>query len=193
MRLFDRLRSDPARDGAHALYLVLMEQARRPEFYLDAGVPDSLDGRFDMLVLHAFLVMRRLRGTGRKGRGVSQGLYDVMFADLDRTFREMGVGDFGIGHKINRMSKAYMGRVKAYEEALAAPQDGPLRDALLRNLFRGLEPAAENLDRMVDYVRRADRELAGRPTGSLLAGELEFAAPPNSKSPNFKPPNSKPA
>ncbi len=160
-----------------------MRQSRRPEFYLNAGVPDSLDGRFDLLAVHAFMVMRRLkRDGGEEAPRLSQYLYDVMFADMDRMWREQGVGDIGVGHRVNRMSKAFLGRIIAYETALEGGEADPLADALRRNLYRTLGGAGD-VDRqavmaMVDYVRREDAALAGRPVENFVAGAIAFGPPP---------------
>ena len=105
MALMKLFKTNRLRDSAHALYGVIMGQSRRPEFYLNVGVPDSLDGRFDLLAVHVFLVMRRLKQDGgEQGSRLSQYLYDVMFADMDRMWREQGVGDIGVGHRVNLCS-----------------------------------------------------------------------------------------
>ena len=84
------------RRAVEALYGATMAQARRPEFFRDLAVPDTLDGRFDMLALHMVLLLRRLKADGEVNRALAQELLDLMFADMDRSFREMGVGDYSI-------------------------------------------------------------------------------------------------
>ena len=88
--LFSRSRFN---DRAHDLYDTIVAQSRLPAFYQAGGVPDSVDGRFDLIVLHAVLVTRRLGGAGEPGKALAQELFDLMFADMDRSLREMGVGD----------------------------------------------------------------------------------------------------
>jgi cytochrome b pre-mRNA-processing protein 3 len=167
----------PGQLTANALYNTLVAQARQPGFYLAGDVPDTLDGRFDMIVLHAFLVMRRLRDGGASGEALSQALFDEMFADMDRSLREMGVGDMGIGRRVRAMGKAFMGRVKAYEEGLE--QGGTaLEEALARNLYRSGPPAAGAVDRIAAYVRREVAELKAQPLAALMAGEITFGTPP---------------
>ena len=162
---------------ANALYNTLVAQSRQPGFYLAGGVPDTLDGRFDMIVLHAFLVMRRLRDGGPAGETLSQALFDEMFSDMDRSLREMGVGDMGIGRRVRAMGKAFLGRVKAYEEGLE--QGGTaLEEALERNLYRSGPPPAGAVDRMAAYVRREMTALKAQPLAALMAGEVVFGAPP---------------
>jgi cytochrome b pre-mRNA-processing protein 3 len=166
-------------DGpAHRLYVILAGQSRQPEFYLHCGAPDTLDGRFDLLTLHLFLVLRRLSGaqTGPEAKEVSQQLFDVMFGDMDQSLREMGVGDLSVGKKIRSMSEAFYGRVAAYEKGLQAGGDAVLIAALERNLFRGNAPEAEKLQRLAAYVRSADNALARQDEHSLLRGELSFPA-----------------
>ena len=160
-----------------------MGQARRPEFYLNAGVPDSFDGRFDLLAVHVFLVMRRLKQDGgEQGPRLSQYLYDVMFADMDRVWREQGVGDIGVGHRVNRMSKAFLGRIVAYDTALDSGGADALADALRRNLYGTLrttgDPDSQAVLAMVDYVRKEDAALAGRPIEDFVAGAIGFGPPP---------------
>ncbi len=160
-----------------------MGQSRCPEFYLNAGVPDSLDGRFDLLAVHVFLVMRRLKqDRGDQGPRLSQYLYDVMFADMDRMWREQGVGDIGVGHRVNRMSKAFLGRIVAYDAALHGGETDALADALRRNLYGTLgatgEPDSRAVLAMVDYVRKEDAALAGRPIEDFVAGAIGFGPPP---------------
>ena len=172
------------RDSAHALYSVIMGQARRPEFYLNARIPDSFDGRFDLLVVHVFLVMRRLKQDGgEQGPRLSQYLYDVMFADMDRMWREQGVGDIGVGHRVNRMSKAFLGRIVAYETALESGGADLLADALRRNLYGTLGATGDQVSqavlRMVDYVRGADAALAGCPVEDFIAGAIAFGPLPS--------------
>lgn len=162
---------------ANTLYNTAVAQSRRPGFYLAGGVPDTIDGRFDMIVLHAFLIMRRLRDAGPDGETLSQALFDEMFADMDRSLREMGVGDMGIGRKVRGMGKAFMGRVKAYEEALEAGGVA-LDEALTRNLYRSSPPAPEALARLAAYVRRENAALKAFPIAALLAGEVAFGPAP---------------
>jgi cytochrome b pre-mRNA-processing protein 3 len=174
----------PAQLAANALYNTLVAQARRPSFYLAGGVADTLDGRFDAIVLHAFLVMRRLRDGGAAGEALSQALFDEMFADMDRSLREMGVGDMGVGKRVRAMGEAFMGRVKAYDEALGrdTANGQALEQALARNLYRSTAPAA-GLALVAAYVRREAAALAEQDLDELLAGRVRFGPPPGEAAP----------
>lgn len=166
---------DRAREEAEAIYAAVSAQARRPEPFSELGVPDSLDGRFDALCLHMFLVVRRLSREGERGAGLAQALYDSMFADMDRTLREMGVGDLGIGKRVTQMAEGLMGRIKAYGDALDGGQE-QLLAAIGRNLFAG-SPAANPraVERVAAYLRACDGSLAAQDLDALLAEGPRFA------------------
>jgi len=173
------LQRDPAQIAAHRLYVSLVEQARRPAFYAALGVPDSIDGRFDLIALHAFLAMRRLRDGGEAGRAVAQALFDVMFGDMDQSLREMGVGDLGVGKRVKAMAAGFYGRVSAYEVALNTGDDGTaLKAALARNLFGTTEPADDSLARIASYVRREAAALGQADIRAMTAGTIAFGPPP---------------
>lgn len=168
--LFGRGHMDEA---ARALYIAIVAQARRPEFYVRAAVPDTLDGRFDLLVLHIFLVLHRLRAEGRRTSAFAQKLFDLMFADMDQNLRELGVGDMSVGKKVKAMAKALYGRIAAYEPGLT--DAAVLADALGRNLYRGRPPETGVLDRVQRYVRATATDLASQGVEALLAGQVRFA------------------
>ena len=177
MRVFGIFRTAASREAAQKLYTAVVEQARRPAFYLHCGVPDTVDGRFDMIALHAFLVMRRLRPDAKRCRRLAQDLFDVMFADMDQNLREMGVGDLGVGPRVKAMVRAFYGRAVAYDSSLAA-DGGALGRTLRRNLFRGTAPDAAEVEAMAGYVRREAGALEGVAVESLLAGEVAFGPAP---------------
>jgi cytochrome b pre-mRNA-processing protein 3 len=166
---------------AHRLYVVLAAQSRQPAFYSNGGVPDNLDGRFDMLALHMFLVLRRLsrhQGSGASA-SLAQQLFDVMFGDMDQSLREMGVGDLTVGKRIRAMSEAFYGRVEAYEAGLQATDgNATLMSALERNLYRGNPPGQPVLAGMAAYMRATAALLEGQSADDFLAGKLTFALPP---------------
>jgi cytochrome b pre-mRNA-processing protein 3 len=168
--------SDPRRTGA-SLYRQAVAQARQPGFYLHCGVADSVDGRFDMIVLHVALLMHRLRGEPAPAGVVARALAEEFVADMDRSLREMGVGDLGVPRRVKAMARAYNGRLHAYDAALG--QDGEaLADALRRNVYRGNPPAPALVDALVDYVRQQCRVLAAQPWSELGAGTAIFTEPP---------------
>lgn len=183
MTLFGRLfgAASPDEEAAHGLYAALVGQARRSEFYSALGVADTVDGRFDMIVLHAALLLRRLTAEGRRSARLAQALFDLMFADMDRNLREMGVGDMGVGKRIKQMAKAFYGRAAAYEAALAEPGDAALAEALARNLYRGSPPQPETLAALAVYVRRQRDLLAAQGLGELMAGRVAFGEPPGAQ------------
>ena len=160
------------RDAAHALYAHVVRQARSPVLYGAYGVPDTLDGRFDLIVVHVHLALRRLRRE-RPGRPLSQALFDVLFADMDRSLREIGVSDHSIGRKMKDMVKAFYGRIAAYDVAFDDPE--ALAAALLRNVWREAEERREEARRLAAYVRRQAAFLEGQPLAALERGELLFA------------------
>jgi cytochrome b pre-mRNA-processing protein 3 len=167
----------PYEETARLLYERIVGQARRPEFYRECGIPDTLDGRFDVLVLHVFLVMHRLKQDRGRTADLSQALFDILFQDMDESLRELGAGDMGIGRRIRAMAEGFYGRVAAYEEALDAA-DRSLEDCVRRNLFGSASPVAGQLAALADYIRAEVAALAARETEELLAGELVFGDAP---------------
>jgi cytochrome b pre-mRNA-processing protein 3 len=158
------------RRTAHSLYVAAAEASRRPAFYTELAVPDTVEGRYDLLSLHTILLIRRLRAEGEEQFGLAQLLFDVMFRDVDDNLREMGVGDLRVGKKVREYAEAFFGRAKVYEEALSG--EGDLRDALSRNVYDVHEhPSAEEL---ADYVRRAAAFLSEQDIVELERGAVFF-------------------
>lgn len=177
--LFQRHR--PATQPAELIYLEIVRQARRPVFYTGYGVPDSLDGRFDMIVLHTVLTLLRLKpvaGADGPSKALSQALFDMLFADMDRSLREMGVGDLGVGRRVKQMGKAVYGRLAAYETALAGP-DADLQAAVARNLYGTVTPDPAHVTAMAAYMRAAAAHLAGLDPAGLALGRVSFPEPEN--------------
>jgi cytochrome b pre-mRNA-processing protein 3 len=142
--------SASARRGAQAQYLSVVEQARQPWLYTSGGVPDTLDGRFDALVLHLFLALRRLPPGEKKNEDPRRLLTEAFFEDMDRSMREMGVSDTGVGKRVKTMAEAFYGRLAAYEAAHADPQQ--FKEALRRNIYRHGAPSEEALEKLTDYA-----------------------------------------
>jgi cytochrome b pre-mRNA-processing protein 3 len=164
------------RDSAAMLYARAVEQARRPEFYSGLGVPDTLDGRFEMIALHVFLLLHRLKQSG-EAAALAQALFDVMFQDMDQNLREIGVGDLSVGKRVKTMAKALYGRCAAYEAGLVEG-DASLAAALRRNLFGTLDAVGDVvLARFCAYLRRGAVALAAQPLGPLTEQPAFGAAP----------------
>lgn len=167
------------RAPAGQVYGALVAQARDPWFYRRLGVPDTVEGRFEMVALHCFLVLNRLKMAHRHGRPLAQQLgqavFDMMFADMDRNLREMGIGDLGIAKRVKALIKGFYGRIKAYEEGLAGP-DRLLAEALDRNVFAG---AAQDgaAPALAVYLRDSVACLGQLSLEAIIAGRLDFAPP----------------
>ena len=153
----------------------LVTQSRQPILYRDFCVPDSVIGRFDMITVHAFLVFHRLKTEGSQTESFCQDLFDHMFTDMDRSLREMGVGDLSVGKKVKALARGFYGRVVAYERALAAEDDEELTAALIRNVYPLSEPPAEAVAGLARYIRAQVATLAEQAVGDLLAGQVRFA------------------
>ena len=170
------LRGDRHERTGYELYCAVVAAARSPAFYAELGVPDTLDGRFDLVGLHAFLLIRRLRALPAPGAALAQAVFDAMFSDMDMNLREMGVGDMSVGKKVKQMWEAFHGRAAAYQAALENPDAAELEAALARNVWRGAAPPgqAATLARM---VRAQDAHLATQPLAGFAAGQVSFLAP----------------
>ena len=157
------------------LYAAAIAVARRPVFYRDFGVQDSVDGRFDALSLIVILVMRRLKNCGDTGKEISQQLFDSMFADMDLSLREMGAGDIGVSKRVRIMAEAFMGRLQAYVTALDNDDRAALDAALQRNLFRDDKAIDPLTNGAVDYVFALAKEITNLEVDFLLAGHLDLS------------------
>ena len=169
-RLFRR---SPIKAAVLRLYQAVAAQSRRPEFYLDAGVPDTVDGRFDLILLNAFLVMHGLRQSPEETDGFQQALFDEIFAHMDQSLREMGVGDARLSRQVKAMAEAFYGRVTAYEEGLAGGE-GVLEDALQRNLYGTTDVSGTSVALMADYVRRQAGAMDSEMLREVMVGQIQF-------------------
>jgi cytochrome b pre-mRNA-processing protein 3 len=165
------------REAAERAYQLVVEQARNPMFFKEFGVPDTLDGRFELICLHAFLYLHRLKSEQPQSAMVSQTFFDTMFADMDRGLREMGTGDLSVGRHVKRMAQGFYGRIHAYQDGLARDDNAALSAALARNLFGTVGESAGSLAAMVDYTRSAAAQLADQSVVELIDGCVRFPAP----------------
>ena len=175
MAFFGLLRRGRHERTGFVLYNAAVAAARAPYFYTELEVPDTLDGRFDLVGLHAALLIRRLRALPAPGAAVAQSVFDAMFSDMDITLREMGVGDMTVARNVRAMWEAFHGRANAYEAALDAGDDTALETALARNMWRG--EAAPHAADLVRITHSAVAQLAATPLAELAAGQFAFTAP----------------
>lgn len=166
-------RRDTTADRAHEIYVALVNQARRPDFYAPGGVADSVDGRFELILLHATLIIRRLNAAAHPdGKVLAQAVFDALFADMDRNLRDMGIADIRVGRRVKNLATAFYGRAKAYEEGMAAGEEA-LTEAIRRNLLDGPQAAV-----IAAYVLREAAGLEGQSDAQLIEGLPVFGPPP---------------
>ena len=169
-------RQKGVRAAAQHAYRLVVDHAREPIFFTAFEVPDTIDGRFELICLHAFLYLHRLKTERPQSSALSQAFFDAMFIDMDRGLREMGTGDLSVGRHVKRMAQGFYGRIHAYQAGLER-DDSTLEDALARNLFGTVRASAGAVHGMVEYVHAAARQLARQSTEDLLDGELSFPRP----------------
>ncbi len=157
------------------LYTAAVTAARSPFYYAQLGVPDTLDGRFDLVGLHASLLIRRLRTLPPPGASVSQAVFDAMFSDMDINLREMGVSDMRLARNVRAMWEAFHGRATAYEAAITAAEPDALEASLAKNIWRS-EPAP-GAAALAGIVRNLVAQVDAAPPEALLAGKFGFHAP----------------
>jgi cytochrome b pre-mRNA-processing protein 3 len=177
MIMFALFRKQQRHEIVARIYGEVLTQARQPSLFRDHGVPDTVEGRYDMMVLHLFLVLRRLAGADEAMRDAGQAICDHFFIEMDRALREMGVGDFSVPKRMKVIAEIYAGCSAAYSEALAAQDEMRLVAALSRNVYgdpTGADPRAVAL---AAYVRRADAALAAQPASEIIGKVIRFPSP----------------
>lgn len=158
----------------YMLYTEAVRRARDPALYTTLGVPDTMDGRFDLVGLHVALLVNRLHAAPPPGKQLAQAVFDAMFADMDRTLRELGVGDMSVARRNKEMWEAFHGRAMAYEAALADPDAAALPAVLARNVWRDQAPPGAP-ETLAAAVRAHHAALAAEPMEAFAAGEAHFA------------------
>jgi cytochrome b pre-mRNA-processing protein 3 len=152
---------------------MIVTQAREPLFYRDLGVPDTVNGRFDLLVLHLWMVLRRLKSV-EGGMGLSQALFDRFCDDMDGNLREMGVGDLTVPKRMQAFGEAFYGRAAAYDVALNAGEE-PLAQALCKNILDGKQ--SERARQLAFYAKAAIHVLEGLDDATMQRGSWRFPSP----------------
>ena len=165
-------KSTPEQRTIEAIYGMIVAQARQPAFYAAFNVPDTVDGRFDMVLLHLWMVLRMLR-QGPAGEEQAQKLFDHFCTDMDDNLREMGVGDLTVPKRMQKFGEAFYGRSAAYDGALDKGH-AELAAALNRNIFN--EADAANADRLAAYVAGALAHLGQVEQAAFARGEWQFPA-----------------
>ncbi|WP_416907542.1 MAG: ubiquinol-cytochrome C chaperone family protein [Polymorphobacter sp.] len=173
MSLFSALKraigATPPNLPGTALYGAIVAEARRPDWYLAGEVPDTLDGRFDMVALVLSLTLLRFEGdSDPRAPQTSADITDRFISDMDGNLRQDGVGDQVVAKHLGRMMAALGGRLGAYREA--GDDDGKLGAALTRNLWRGAAPSQDALAWVVAEARRLQARLAATGFAALDEG-----------------------
>ncbi|MEZ5690208.1 MAG: ubiquinol-cytochrome C chaperone family protein [Rickettsiales bacterium] len=167
---FRKIFSPPKKDmAAHHAYVSLVKYSRNPYFYQLCEVEDTIDGRFDVIILHIFMVTHCIRD---KNPEFIRNLWEVFFSDMDRNLREMGTSDTGIGKRIKKMVKAFYGRMDSYEKSLDNKEK--LTESLKRNLYRGKEVEPQHVSSIVAYIKRNIDYINGQDVDLIAEGKLDF-------------------
>jgi cytochrome b pre-mRNA-processing protein 3 len=168
-------RRSPLESTIDGLYGAIVAQARQPIFYAELGVPDTVEGRFEMVVLHQALTARRLAQDPASQR-LGSALFDRFCRDLDHNLREMGVGDLTVPKKMRSFAEAYFGRARSYDRALTARDPEVCAVVVARNVF-GLAAPGAGAARLAHYMEAAAHMLDELSVATLSQGTLRFPDP----------------
>ena len=153
-----------------AIYGMIVTQAREPIFYRDLGVPDTVNGRFDLLLLHLWLLLRRLR-TVQSATELSQALFDRFCEDMDDNLREMGIGDQTVPKRMRAFGEAFYGRVQAYDQAMEGGGEA-LAAAICKNILNGT--GLEQARQLATYAVATEADLGRTDEAALLGASFKF-------------------
>lgn len=159
---------------SRALYGSSVSAARTPALYATLQVPDTLAGRFEMVVLHTFLIMNRLTTEGEAGNAMARALAEAMVEQLDDDYRELGVSDVRVAKKVRAAAAAAYGRFEAYRAAIGKADAGLLADALIKNVYDGEDGRRPEAERLAQHALACVESLAAQPGDRLLAGQVEL-------------------
>jgi cytochrome b pre-mRNA-processing protein 3 len=170
MSLFQRIFGETKqRAPLQPLYAAVIAKGREPAWYREGQVPDTLDGRFDMIAAVLSLVLLRLEQEGESGKGPSVLLTEIFIEDMDGTLRQLGVGDYVVGKHVGRMMSALGGRLAAFRTGRA---EGSLAGAVTRNIFHETPPSDGAVALVSGGLERFAAALDDVPVASVLGGEL---------------------
>ena len=156
--------------NAHDLYGSIVALSRSPIPYTEFGVPDTLEARFEVLVLHMFIFIERLQAAGEDTSDLSQEIVDLFFADMDTTSREAGVGDLAIPKKMRKLAAVFQERMTRYRQAVDASDREVITREFMENIYQGHESAEGNAAKLAEYAWNLRAELA-----QVNMNELQFA------------------
>ncbi|MBK68143.1 MAG: ubiquinol-cytochrome C chaperone [Rickettsiales bacterium] len=168
------------KNSAHSLYETIILQSRKPYFYQDYQVPDTVDGRFEVLIFHVFLVIERIKKEDKeKGYALNQELFDLVFRDMDQNLRQIGIGDVTVPKHIKKMAKAFYGRSVAYLDGLRGLKDNndpqKLYDAFDRNIFAKVKNVDKtSLEFFKDYLQMQKEYLEKKDYAEIEKGVISF-------------------
>jgi cytochrome b pre-mRNA-processing protein 3 len=175
--IFSLFRRDQRPDTIGTLYGMIVAQARLPAFYRDYAVADTVNGRFDLIVLHLALVLDRLT-VGGVLQSPGQALFDRFCADMDDNLREMGISDLKVPKQMRHVGEAFYGRSQAYIAAMAPGSERrALIEALTRNIYGRAPQASDAAPRLAAYMREAASVLKAQDVAELAAGRVRFPNP----------------
>jgi cytochrome b pre-mRNA-processing protein 3 len=166
-RLFQK---SPVQANARALFAVVNAQSRNPELYGPGRVPDTPDGRFELMALFAFGLFRRLSGKGPLAEATSQAVFDMVFKTFDQALRDLGVGDTQVGKRIRRLAESFYGRLAAYADALDSHDATALAQAVARNVLGRERQASGFEDALAARLSAWIEALAALPDTQVVAG-----------------------
>ena len=175
--LFRWTKRSPRADTIRTLYGAIVAQARRPAFYANYGVADTLEGRFDMILLPLILFVRRLRAESAPIRALGQGVFDLFCREMDHSFRERGIGDFAVPKHMRRVAEAFYGRAAAYDQAIETAGEEQLAAVLARNIFPASAAASACAQRLARYVRAAIEMLDRQEAATFSQARISFPDP----------------
>jgi cytochrome b pre-mRNA-processing protein 3 len=183
-RLFGRPHAQA--DTAAALYGAIVAQARRPGFYAHLGVPDTVSGRFEMVLLHTVLVLRRLQEGGPAEAAIGQTVFDLFCTDMDRSLRELGIGDIGVPKRMRQVGEAFYGRAQVYNDCIARGDEAALAAALRRNVLK--DAKGEAALPLARYALAAAAALGAMAAPASASVPLPFPDPASFAAPVAAPP-----
>ena len=134
------------------IYDQIISQSRSEEIYSKFGINDTLEGRFDFIILHYSIILIKINSFGKEGEDIAQRLFDFFMEDIDKNLREIGVSDIKIGKEVKKMSSAVIGRYNAYNSAIISQDNEKLKDALKNNIYRSSEINIKKIDKLIKYI-----------------------------------------